>query len=168
MDGPRCRYCATCDGMLYRKKRVVVYGETESAEQEANYLKEIGCIVVYLSRRPEQGKLVGTIPFIRIKTLELGGDTVLTHVLADGEKIACDGVFLLRASVAPMDLIPGLAIQDGHIRVSPRMETNFPPCMRRATVQGSHIKLRKLSVKGGSRIGGCFLAGPAPGIKRVC
>lgn len=98
----------------------------KAAEQEANYLKEIGCIVVYLSRRPEQGKLVGTIPFIRIKTLELGGDTVLTHVLADGEKIACDGVFLLRASVAPMDLIPGLAIQDGHIRVSPRMETNFP------------------------------------------
>lgn len=49
-------YCATCDGMLYRKKRVVVYGETESAEQEANYLKEIGCIVVYLSRRPGTGE----------------------------------------------------------------------------------------------------------------
>ena len=136
-------YCATCDGMLYRKKRVVVYGETESAEQEANYLKEIGCIVVYLSRRPEQGKLVGTIPFIRIKTLELGGDTVLTHVLADGEKIACDGVFLLRASVAPMDLIPGLAIQDGHIRVSPRMEPNFPALYAAGDCTGQPYQIAK-------------------------
>ena len=99
--------------------------------------------VVYLSRRPEQGKLVGTIPFIRIKTLELGGDTVLTHVLADGEKIACDGVFLLRASVAPMDLIPGLAIQDGHIRVSPRMETNFPALYAAGDCTGQPYQIAK-------------------------
>ena len=98
---------------------------------------------MYLSRRPEQGKLVGTIPFIRIKTLELGGDTVLTHVLADGEKIACDGVFLLRASVAPMDLIPGLAIQDGHIRVSPRMETNFPALYAAGDCTGQPYQIAK-------------------------
>ncbi len=55
-------YCATCDGMLYRKKRVVVYGETESAEQKANYLKEIGCIVVYLSRGRNRGSWLA--PFL--------------------------------------------------------------------------------------------------------
>ncbi len=118
-------YCATCDGMLYRQKRVVVYGETEASELEANYLKEIGCIVIYVSKRPENGKLVDSIPFIRIKDMEIHGERAVTHLLIDGEKVLCDGVFLLRASVAPMDLIPDLAIAQGHIHVNTTMETNL-------------------------------------------
>lgn len=118
-------YCATCDGMLYRQKRVVVYGETEASELEANYLKEIGCIVIYVSKRPENGKLVDSIPFIRIKNMEIHGERAVTHLLIDGEKVLCDGVFLLRASVAPMDLIPDLAIEQGHIHVNTTMETNL-------------------------------------------
>ena len=67
-------YCATCDGMLYRGKRVVVYGETEGAELEANYLKEIGCIVIYVSRRAESGRLKDTIPYLRIREMKIFGD----------------------------------------------------------------------------------------------
>lgn len=88
---------------------------------------------------------------------------MLTHVLADGEKIACDGVFLLRASVAPMDLIPGLAIQDGHIRVSPRMETNFPALYAGGRLYRAAISNCEAVGEGaGSRIGGCFLLDRRP------
>ncbi len=148
---------------------MVVYGETEASELEANYLKEIGCIVIYVSKRPEHGKLVDTIPFIRIKDMEIHGEQAVTHVMIDGEKcvihvvyistdyvfpgkpgeapyendatpsppnlygqtkfdgekVLCDGAFLLRASVAPMDLIPDLVINEGHIQVNSAMETNF-------------------------------------------
>ncbi|MEI3140814.1 MAG: NAD(P)/FAD-dependent oxidoreductase [Lawsonibacter sp.] len=38
-------YCATCDGMLYRSKPVVVVGRSPDAPQEANYLKSLGCQV---------------------------------------------------------------------------------------------------------------------------
>lgn len=119
-------YCATCDGMLYRQKHVVVYGETEAAELEANYLKEIGCIVIYISRRAEKGKLVDTIPFIRMKQLEICGGTKVDHVLIDGERVLCEGVFLLRSSVAPADFLPHLLMEEGHVRVNAAMETNFP------------------------------------------
>ncbi len=119
-------YCATCDGMLYRGKRVVVYGETEGAELEANYLKEIGCIVIYVSRRAESGRLKDTIPYLRIREMKIFGDGKVDYVLIDGEKVLCDGVFLLRPAVSPVDLIAGLAVENGHIRVNGAMETNLP------------------------------------------
>ena len=43
-------YCATCDGMLYRGKRVAVLGWTPSAEKEAAFLEGIGCQVLYLDK----------------------------------------------------------------------------------------------------------------------
>ena len=134
--------------MLYCQKRVVVYGETEASELEANYLKEIGCIVIYVSKRPEHGKLVDTIPFIRIKDMEIHGEQAVTHLMIDGEKVLCDGAFLLRASVAPMDLIPDLVINEGHIQVNSAMETNFSVFMPRVTVSENHIKLQKLLARG--------------------
>ena len=42
--------CATCDGMLYRGRRVAVLGWTPSARKEADFLEEIGCQVVYFDR----------------------------------------------------------------------------------------------------------------------
>ena len=112
--------------MLYRGKRVVVYGETEGAELEANYLKEIGCIVIYVSRRAESGRLKDTIPYLRIREMKIFGDGKVDYVLIDGEKVLCDGVFLLRPAVSPVDLIAGLAVENGHIRVNGAMETNLP------------------------------------------
>ena len=38
-------YCATCDGMLYRGREVMVVGRTKDAPEEANFLHSIGCRV---------------------------------------------------------------------------------------------------------------------------
>ena len=38
-------YCATCDGMLYRDKQVVVVGLAPDAAEEANFLQGLGCRV---------------------------------------------------------------------------------------------------------------------------
>ena len=47
-------YCATCDGMLYRGRDVMVVGRTKDAPEEANFLHSIGCRVTYVSKeRPE-------------------------------------------------------------------------------------------------------------------
>ncbi|MCI9353134.1 MAG: FAD-dependent oxidoreductase, partial [Lawsonibacter sp.] len=43
-------YCATCDGMLYRGKKVAVLGWTPSAEKEAAFLQGIGCEVLYFDK----------------------------------------------------------------------------------------------------------------------
>ena len=136
-------YCATCDGMLYRRKHVIVYGESAAAEREANYLRDIGCAVVYLSRRSAQGQLSDTIPRISMKTLEICGEQTVTHVLVDGEKVLCEGVFLLRPSVAPVDLMRGLALEDGHVRVSRSMETNLPGVYAAGDCTGKPYQIAK-------------------------
>ena len=43
-------YCATCDGMLYRGKRVAVIGLSADAEEEAEFLRGIGCEVEFFGR----------------------------------------------------------------------------------------------------------------------
>ena len=136
-------YCATCDGMLYRRKHVIVYGESAAAEREANYLRDIGCAVVYLSRRSAQGQLSDTIPRISMKTLEICGEQTVTHVLVDGEKVLCEGVFLLRPSVAPVDLIRGLALEGGHVRVNRSMETNLPGVYAAGDCTGKPYQIAK-------------------------
>lgn len=141
-------YCATCDGMLYRQKRVIVYGETDSAEREANYLKEIGCVVVYLSRRTGSGVLKDTIPFLQMKHLEIHGGSKVEYVLIDGQKVLCDGVFLLRASVSPMDLIEGLTLQDNHIKVDRSMETNLPGVYAAGDCTGKPYQIAKAAGEG--------------------
>ena len=136
-------YCATCDGMLYRRRHVVVYGETAAAEREANYLKEIGCMVVYVSRRKENGALTDMIPFIRINTMEICGETAVEQVLLDGEKVLCDGVFLLRSSVAPTDLLKDLAMVNGHVWVNAAMETNLPRVYAAGDCVGTPYQIAK-------------------------
>ena len=63
-------YCATCDGMLYRNRPVTVVGLAPDAPQEANYLKSLGCQVVYVSPRRPQGLEEG-IPYVKAGRLAL-------------------------------------------------------------------------------------------------
>ena len=108
--GSGVSYCATCDGMLFRGKRVCVVCLAPDAETEAEYLESIGCDVVRL----------------KTKNVIINGEKRVTSVLADGNEIVCDGVFVLRQAVAPHLLLAGLETKDGHIRTDPSGGTNIP------------------------------------------
>ena len=87
-------YCATCDGMLYRGKRVAVLGWTPSAEKEAAFLEGIGCQVLYLDK-PRDCAIRGAE---KVEAVTCGGVTE-----------AVEAVFLLRPAMAPACLPPGTA-----------------------------------------------------------
>lgn len=117
-------YCATCDGMLYRGRNVVVVGRTKDAPEEANFLHSIGCHVTYVSKeRPEHLNIA--IPHMSGTKLEVLGEDRVSGLRLDREEISCDGVFILRQAVAPADLLPGLAVEDGSIVVNRAMQTNI-------------------------------------------
>ena len=67
-------YCATCDGMLYRGKSVVVVGYTDSARQEADFLSSIGCSVTY---------------FEKPKSCVIEGAAQVERVTVNGETAEC-------------------------------------------------------------------------------
>ena len=121
-------YCATCDGMFYRGKRIVCAGDAPNFDEEVEFLRSIGCEV-------EVARLAG---------LSILGESRVSGVRdARGEETACDGVFLLRSSIAPARLAPGLETEGGYIRVDGRMATNLPGVFAAGDCTGQPLQLAK-------------------------
>lgn len=108
--GSGVSYCATCDGMLFRGKKICVVCLSPDAADEAEYLASIGCDVVRLET----------------ENIEIKGTKQVTSVVADGEEIECGGVFILRHAVAPHLLVAGLETENGRIIIKSSGETNIP------------------------------------------
>lgn len=121
-------YCATCDGMLYRGKRVAVLGWTPSARKEAEYLEGIGCQALWFDR--PQGCAIR------------GADKV-EAVACGGAEEAVDAAFLLRPAMAPTDLFPGLAAEGGFVTVDRDMATNLPGVFAAGDCTGGPLQVSK-------------------------
>lgn len=121
-------YCATCDAPLYRGKTVVVVGYTEEAVHEANYVAEIAGKVYYVPMAATPDLPDAPVEIIEDKVTGISGDAVVRTLHLAGQDIATDGVFILRASVAPTALIPGITMNGPYIHVNQDMETNLPGC----------------------------------------
>ena len=135
-------YCATCDGMLYRNKDIVVVGRGHEAPAEANYLQSIGCRVTYVAnRRPEE--LDEAISFVQGAKLEVKGEQTVTALAVDGNEITCAGIFILRDAVAPTDLLPMLETQNGFIRVDRAMATNVEGVFAAGDCTGAPLQIAK-------------------------
>ncbi len=135
-------YCATCDGMLYRNKPVAVVGRSKDAPQEANYLKSLGCQVVYVSAQQPQG-LDKDIPFVKAGKLAVKGEQTVTALEAEGADIPCAGIFILRQAVAPTDLLPALETDNGVIKVDRRMATNVEGVFAAGDCTGGPLQVSK-------------------------
>jgi thioredoxin reductase (NADPH) len=135
-------YCATCDGMLYRGRDVVVAGRTNDAPEEARYLQSIGCNVTYTApKKPDS--LDADIPFVAAGKVEIRGDKTVSAVLLDGTEIPCACVFILRASLAPTDLLPALETENGYIRVDRAMKTNVEGVFACGDCTGAPLQVAK-------------------------
>ena len=121
-------YCATCDGMFYRGKQVVVAGDAPDLAEETEYLRSIGCEVTSVR-----------LPGLHI----LGEDQVTGVCTAKGEEIPCQGVFLLRASIAPTQLAPGLELDGNYVKVNSFMATNLPGIYAAGDCTGQPLQLAK-------------------------
>ena len=135
-------YCATCDGMLYRGKDVVVVGRAKDAPHEAAYLQSIGCKVTYVAgKRPDE--LAADIPFVPGARLEVKGEQAVTALVADGKEIPCAGIFILRDAVAPTDLLPELETEKGVIKVDRAMATSVPGVFAAGDCTGAPLQIAK-------------------------
>ena len=121
-------YCATCDGMFFRGRPIAVAGNAPDLEEETEYLRSIGCQVTEVA-------LAG---------LEILGTDQVTGVrLFNGSVLPCDGVFLLRATIAPTQLAPGLELENGYIKVDSHMATNLPRIYAAGDCTGQPLQLAK-------------------------
>ena len=124
--GKGVSYCATCDGMLYRNKAVCVVIRAAEGIHEANYLHEIGSAVTVISDGRSLAGLNEAIPVVEGKQIAVLGTSQVEAVQVGEETIPCQGVFILRNTVALSSLLPDLELEDGHIKVDRKMQTNLP------------------------------------------
>jgi len=104
-------YCATCDGMLFRGKRVAVVGLCAQAPEEAAFLRSLGCEVLYFDKRAKY---------------EIRGADKVEALSVNGEEHPVDGVFILRNAVSAETLLPELVTEGGRVKTDAAMRTNVP------------------------------------------
>ena len=121
-------YCATCDAPLYKGKTVVIVGYNKESEEETNYVSELSGKTYYIPMYRGEYNLNDNVEVINHKPVEIVGEDRVTKIILDKGEIVTDGIFMLRDSVSPGQLVPGLEIEEGHIKVDRNMKTNIEGC----------------------------------------
>ncbi len=141
-------YCATCDAALYRDKKVVIIGASKKEEDEANFMAEVASEVIYIPTYREDVELAEGVEVLRDVPVEIKGGLKATTLVLKQNQIEADGFFILRDSVSPAQLVPGLAMDGNHIEVNRRMETNLPGCFACGDIVGTPYQYIKSAGEG--------------------
>lgn len=141
-------YCATCDAPLYRGKVVTIIGYNKEAEAEANYVNELSKKTYYIPMYKESLNLSENIEVVRDKVVEISGGNKVEKVILKSKEIVTDGVFVLKDSIAPDKLVPGLIMENGHIKVDMDMKTNIEGCFAAGDCVGRPYQYMKAAGQG--------------------
>ena len=141
-------YCATCDAPLYRDKKVAIVGYNIEAEEEANFLSEIASKVYYVPVYRGEYKINENIEIIKDFPLEIKGETYADKLVLRQSTLDIDGVFVLKDSVSPKHLMPGLETENEHIKVDRNMKTNIDGCFAAGDCIGKPYQYIKAAGEG--------------------
>ena len=144
LRGRGVSYCATCDGMFYKDKTVVIVGGGNTAVADAIFLAKI-CKKVYLVHRRDELRASKTymeslektenIEFVwGSEVVEILADEFVTGVKVKSRKddsirmLACDGIFVAIGNVPNTELIKGQVELDeaGYVPADETTRTNIP------------------------------------------
>ena len=120
-------YCATCDGNLYKGKKIAVISTAKRFEHEVKFLAELA-EKVYLFPFYKDCEVSGDhVEIITKAPREISGGFRVEKIrLSDDSELEVDGIFIMRNSIAPTALLAGLQMDEGHIGVNRKQETNKP------------------------------------------
>ena len=141
-------YCATCDAPLYKGKTVTIIGYNKEAEEEANYVSELAGKVYYIPMYEADVNVADSVEVLREKPVSVEGSLKVQELVTDRNRYDVDGVFFLRESVSPAQLVPGLKIEDNHIAVDRQMRTNLAGCFACGDAVGAPYQYIKSAGEG--------------------
>ena len=141
-------YCATCDAALYRDKRAAVIAFSPEEEAEAELLSEFASEVLYFPMYKGPVHVREGIRIMEEKPEEILGGMKADRLQTRQGSFEVDGVFILRESIAPAQLIPGLELDGSHIRVERDMSTNTPGCFAAGDITGQPYQYIKSAGEG--------------------
>ena len=141
-------YCATCDAPLYRGKTVAIIGASPKEEAEADFMSEIAGKVYYIPLYKEKVNVKETITVVEDVPTAIEGEMKAEKLILKNQELTVDGIFILRESVLPEQLVPGLEMDGNHIAVNRRMETNLAGCFACGDIVGMPYQYIKSAGEG--------------------
>lgn len=149
-EGKGVSYCAICDGFFYRKKNVVVIGNSKFAVSEAEDLKNIVQSVKILT----DGKPMDVDTTFEVderKISKINGDQkVETIEFEDETKIDVDGVFVALGTAGGADFAKklGVILEKDSIKVDEKMATNVEGLYSCGNSTGGLLQVSKAVYEG--------------------
>lgn len=141
-------YCATCDAPLYRDKVVTIVAYNKHEEAEANFIASIASKVYYVPIYKEEVEVDSSIEIVNDIPLEIKGETLVSKLVLKNREIETDGIFILRDSISPGQLVPGLELDGSHVEVDRSMKTNIEGCFAAGDIVGAPYQYIKAAGEG--------------------
>ncbi len=143
-------YCATCDGALYRGKKIAIVCTSKRLEHEifylADFVEKAYLIPMYKGVEVEREN----VEIIRKMPLKIVGERRVERLVfavppkeGGGKALPVDGVFMLRESVSPAALVGGLKTEEGLVVVDRNMATNLDGCFAAGDCTGRPYQYAK-------------------------
>jgi thioredoxin reductase (NADPH) len=166
LSGRGVSYCSTCDGPLFKGKKVVMVGGGNSAVTEALHLFHMGIDVTLIHRRDKlraqeflvQQMLNNNIPVLwNTEVKEIRGEQRVNAILLFNNRtnktseFKIDGVFIAIGYTPAVELAQkmGLKIkQDGYIKQDGKHRTSVPGVYSAGDVEGGYKQIVTASGQG--------------------
>ncbi len=154
LSGLGVSYCSTCDGPLFKGRKVIVVGGGDSAVTEALYLHNMGVKVTMVHRRDQlraqeylskQISALGIPVIWNTEVREIRGEDKVKEVLLHNNKngkdsvMKLDGVFIAIGYDPQTELAKKLGVQlteNGYIKHDSRHRTSVPGIYSAGDVEG--------------------------------
>ncbi|MBY6930754.1 NAD(P)/FAD-dependent oxidoreductase [Clostridium botulinum] len=141
-------YCATCDAPLYKNKTVSIISYHKEGEKDANYVSELAETVYYIPMYRGEYDINDKITIIEDKPVKIVGEEKVEKLILKENNLITEGIFLLKDSISPKELVPGLKIVNGHVEVKRNMETNIKGCFAAGDCTGKPYQYIKAAGEG--------------------
>lgn len=136
-------YCATCDGMLYKDKKIAVFCDNADGEEEVEYLSNLASEVYYSHKFTSKIDKANVTHLESRITAVIGDGKVSGIELADGTNLDVDGVFFIKQAVSADVLLNKLEVQNGSIVVDKNMKTSIDGCFAAGDCTGTPYQIAK-------------------------
>jgi len=141
-------YCATCDAPLYKNRVVTIIAYSKKEEEEANFIATLASKVYYVPMYKEAVEVDSSIEIVKDTPVEITGEDKVEKLILKTREITTDGLFILRDSISPGQLVPGLKIVDNHVEVDRQMQTNLKGCFAAGDIVGRPYQYIKSAGEG--------------------
>ena len=142
--GQGISYCATCDGLLYRDKKIAVISSSEHGVEETVFLAGLADAVDYYPlNRHQTDRLPSKAVVIDEKPLSFEKTEMGIVVNTDRSSRCYDGVFVFRSAMPLNMLLAELETEGSYIPVDRQMKTNIPGVFAAGDCTGKPLQVPK-------------------------